>query len=236
MVIPDAGYPEHIAGPRGYWPSVFFLQMTSSSPKDFDKFADDWFPWPRRELDAHFWLRAGEVICWTKVPWRPPALDGDQLPYEQALYCFDSAKAVDPEIDLPEAAIRELKDLSDGTLVLATTPIPEGIGYYRRVLNRPLPGNWTAAIPGYWQFESDDDGTFYWFGYVTIRVLHFTVASEDGSPGNARQHAGSIENDGPEETIELEVDALSFYISLSASRMRKHALSCGPIPRWMISW
>jgi hypothetical protein len=98
------------------------------------------------------------------VFWRPPHDSEERRTISKSLICFDRARELDPNIEVPGLEIAQLKDLLDDNA--AQIPREQGIGYRRRRWRRPLTGQWSIEVPGYFydRLEDDDTTQVYWFG------------------------------------------------------------------------
>lgn len=187
-----------IAAPRGPVPFDLMEQVQSARGADLQRYAAEWFVWPRRETDTAFWLRTAEVLMWQHVPWHAPLDDNERKIYQRALYSFDRVRQFDPNWPLPEVTIAEMRRLECSAFGDPSEPLALGPGYWRKTMRRPLPSEWSIALPGYWYLTQDDDGLRYWFG-PTIWATSFTIELKDGSlkqltAEDLPTDAGEIEN------------------------------------------
>jgi hypothetical protein len=151
--------------------------------KDLDSAARGFFPWWDPERTAAFYRNTGLVLLWSEVRWGPPMSEAEEAQMNLAIECFERAAELDPDMNLPDKELEELRvllNLEEEDEV--PEPAPDGIGYYRAVINRTLPGPWHIQLPGYWQ-ETFDEET----GCLTIfhneRAVHVTTYGFDSEPG-----------------------------------------------------
>lgn len=193
--IPARGGPFSITplGPR----SLEWWQACAQG-RNLTEAAADFFPWWNRGTDADFFRKLGLVLLWTQVRWRPPEDEAEEQDARLALECFDRAAELDPTIQLPEAEIAELRTyLSLDEDDEPPTPAPGLIGYFRAELNRPLPGDWTIILPGYWQESFDEEN-----GTLTLwhrdRAVHVTTYTFEPEPGHAAPDPDEVARLDPE--------------------------------------
>ena len=150
---------------------------------EFRSFADDWYVWPSPETDLTFWERTSHSLLWCDVPWRPPLTDNDEWAYDAARHALDQFKMAGGDAELfklEEAEIAQMTASRDGQQF--PMPFPDGRGYKRRRLTRPLQDHWTIKIPGHWYLEQTDDDAAYWYANMTLRSNLQMIQSNTGRP------------------------------------------------------
>lgn len=164
----DSVHLGQVVSQRGPVDLKFLEQVAAAEEPERSNLSDEWFIWPRREMDATFWARTGEVLLWNDVLWRAPLDERERKVCQKALDCFVTARRLDPAIPVPETGLAELRELMSTSVADYRQPRAQGIGYARCMRMRPLPGNWSIKIPGYWYLTQDDDGLRYNFGEMTV--------------------------------------------------------------------
>jgi hypothetical protein len=154
-------------------------RLAAAEEPELSNLSEDWFIWPRREMDATFWVRTGEVLLWNDVQWRAPLDEPERKVCQKALTCYETAHRLDPSILVPEADLTELRELMSSPVAAYRRPRSQGIGYARCMRVRPLPGDWSIEIPGYWYLTQDDDGLRYNFGEIVIWATSWDLDFEE---------------------------------------------------------
>jgi hypothetical protein len=189
-------------GPRDqkWWKAIQRGDNTEAAAREF-------FPWWERDRDAAFYRNTGLLLLWCEITWRPPSNEVEENVMNLALECFERAAELDPGMKLPERELEEIRvllGLDEGEDV--PEPRPGLIGYYRAVINRPLPGHWTVQLPGFWQ-ESFDEETGCLTIYHNERAVHITTYGFEPEPGHPppdpEQIAG-FPDDIPEGATKVE--------------------------------
>ncbi|MGE0212378.1 MAG: hypothetical protein AB7S41_11835, partial [Parvibaculaceae bacterium] len=108
QLSPSLGVLSHghfAATPRGYRDKAYYLTVSGSEGSERLAFAADWYPWWTRRVDGEFWNRAGQVIAWQQVPWRPAQSEAETQSISMALRCFMRAKKLGTTSPIPTKEI-----------------------------------------------------------------------------------------------------------------------------------
>ena len=147
--------------------------------EEFRSFANDWYVWPSSGIDLAFWERTSNALLWCEVPWHPPFNDDDEWSYRAVRHALEQFKNAGGDAQLfkvEEAEIAQMVASIDSDDL--PVPFPDGRGYRRRRLDRPLQDLWIIQIPGHWYFEQTDDDAAYWYSNMTVRSSLLTVKSD----------------------------------------------------------
>lgn len=181
----------------GYWSRDWFKEIVDTPASELSAHGDQFFPWWDKEMGARFWLNCGCVKAWVDLPWHAPQDHTELERYNLALACFDRARSLDPAIALPESEIKEIRELISRNDP-ALRPAESGLGFKRKLMRRPITGDWTITIPGYYYDDlEDEDGTaVYWFDGRSIRGSSITVAGIEGRAAIAEEMLGDRDQTG----------------------------------------
>lgn len=164
-------------GPRGrsFWEAL-------ARGENLTQHAREFYPWWNRERDASYYHKTGQTLLWTEINWRPPKDEAEESAMRLAIDCFERAAEMNPKLPIPEKEIAELKQLLDlGEEDPFPGLDPSLMGYFRKVIHRPLPGPWKIALPGWWPEEFDEQSGVLYIGIGSLGV-HVTVHTITG-PG-----------------------------------------------------
>lgn len=194
-----------IATPMGPRHEQWFAELAGLEGDDLLARGAESFPWWAPALDAHAWARLGVATAWVDVPWRRPTSSRENAACTFAKAALLRALELDPSAPVPRAELDAIVDLlAREPDQRETPPSPEGLGYRRRDMLRPLPGPWHLAVPGYAHEALEHEGQtrVYWFDGWTLRGSSFSSArpvpaeellADDGPPPD---HALSYESGG----------------------------------------
>ena len=197
---------EHFcASPLGFIEKSWFEDFLQNEDSRQQK-AAQFFPWWTEERDSEFYFRLGLNLLWTEVPWHFPVNPEDARIPSLALDCFKRAKELDETLTPPQKELKEIKRLLATTSQIELPPSREGIGYRRHVLREKLAGDWFIDVPGFFHFETENDGAteIFWHGSRTIRVTSLTVKGKNGqvlSPREVLQQLKIPDDLGEEELL-----------------------------------
>ena len=164
------------AGPLGPLSLEELERVGRGDTAEVEAVARRFFPWWERGISASSLRGIALVQAWSTLLWVPPRNDDERTTCEGVLRLFERARAEDPEIQLPEAEIAELRTLLEPEAPWKRPP-SEGIGYRRGEVRHTLAGGWSLSAPGYLAIEWDD-GT--WTGASGERTIHATTFSWSG--------------------------------------------------------
>lgn len=176
--------PELVVTPLGPRSREWF--ETAATEAGARAAAPEHFPWWNEAPDAEMWTRCGLVIAWCDVGWSVPIDDEVERPIHDVLTCFDRARALDANCELPESEIDELEALLAADPNMPVEPPPADwsrIGYRRHAMYRPLGGGWRVVLPGYFEVDEDDGSMYYaWGPYIVIGTAHTLTEAADKGP------------------------------------------------------
>ena len=195
------------ASSMGEWPRQWFERIAASEGADLVRAAEAFFPWWDRTVTAKALRGFALSRCWMDIRWTVPANESERRLYSSTLGCFERAIESDSGLSVPELAIAKLRSLLSPDAEVAA-PDEVGIGHLRRVMRRPLPGQWTIDLPGYYYSELEDDGgtQVYWFADRTVRASSISFKPLEGK--TAADVLGEIDPDKGEASLPLEHDHL----------------------------
>ena len=167
------------ATPKGFVNKDWFKKYLAENDKL--AMAQEFFPWWNEGRDGSFYHSLGSCLLWTDVLWHFPVNEEDARIPTLALDCFKRAQELAPHLSQPKEELRELKRLLASTSQLELPPKEEGIGYRRHILRELVAGGWRIDIPGFFHFETENEGSteIFWHGGRTIRLTTLTVHGKD---------------------------------------------------------
>jgi hypothetical protein len=132
--------------------------------------AGQFFPWWEQGVTARVLRGLALSRCWVDLRWTAPDDKRELDLCRSVLECFTRARSLDASIALPDGDIAELKALL-APAAEHREPAPDGIGFRRRPMLRPLTGGWGIEVPGYFAESLEDDGgtQVFAFGGRTVR-------------------------------------------------------------------
>lgn len=167
--------PGKICSPAGVWEPDWVGSLVNADQDQLMAAGREFFPWWSQGCDGELWRRYGESLCWTEIPWHPPATDAEAAAYDSALSAFARSRELSPGIVLPDLEIAELRRLRDSPVEDASPPRPTGLGFRRGPMTWSISGGWTVELPGYWYADVEDGAMVLWFTDRTIRASSFSV-------------------------------------------------------------
>jgi hypothetical protein len=172
---------DEAATPLGFRSLAFFKSCMAAKEADHGEIGQAWFIWWDRACDARFWLKSGLNMMWVEAPWRPPFADEDARINADVEHCIANATRLDGDSPIPKSDLDEMRRLRDSDDEWLS-PNSDGIGYLRRPLRRPFPGNWTAIVPGFWRAAHNESDSTYWHKEITVQGSSFKVTNTSGRP------------------------------------------------------
>jgi hypothetical protein len=199
----------------GFWDADWFDAFANGDEAQRLDLSRAFFPWWSEGRNAEFWERLGRVLLWVGVPWHVPESEAEILASKLPLECFERARKLSPGVRAPETELSELRCLL-GDNAPQRPPHPEGIGFRRRMMLRPLVANWTIELPGYWYDEMQEDGKAqaYWFGDRTVRGSALSYNPKDDKPRTAADTL-SILGVPPADAVHFKRGHIKGYASIS---------------------
>ena len=167
--------------PMGEWPREWFEDVARGDQARLSKAGAEFFTAWHTPDSAEYWANCGRYMMLWELDWVRPENPAERSRYETMLGCFAKTRELDPALDIPEAELREAWALLNGADANAP-PRPDGIGFRRGLMERPLMGRWSASIPGYFRAEERDDGEkpsmVYSFGQREVQATEMSFDDE----------------------------------------------------------
>ncbi|HHX80073.1 MAG TPA: hypothetical protein GX692_03305 [Acholeplasmataceae bacterium] len=140
--------------------------------EDFQNFALDFYIWPHAEKDEFFFRNIGLYLLRTEFPWVEPRFPEEESMIIMMLECFQKARELNPEIELPDAEIDGVKKVLSGEEGL------KGEGYLSETIIYSLPGDWSIELPGCFVRRQEEDTTVFWSQQRIIRIGDIEIPKE----------------------------------------------------------
>ncbi|MEM6549116.1 MAG: hypothetical protein AAF713_15385 [Pseudomonadota bacterium] len=153
---------------RGPRDRQFFEE--AANPDTAEQSAADHFPWWDSGLTGRTALGMAEALAWSVFPWRAGLYDSERVVGE---VISELATKTRGEEDLDgRLGLSELTEILAAEMDLG--PQPDGPGFLRGRVLRPLTGGWKIALPGHFtsRFDSKTSCVSYWF---KDREVHATT-------------------------------------------------------------
>jgi hypothetical protein len=165
-----------VMSPMGFWKKEWVEGVANAELPELLSVGDQFFPWWDKGFTSEFWYKCGMTNLWVDFAWHTAINEEERKKIEFVLECFAMAKKSNNNIAVPEKEIEFLKDCLNEELTI-TPPKPEGIGYKKRNMEKPLTGKWKITIPGYFydEVENDSDTAIYWHQDKTIRGSSYLI-------------------------------------------------------------
>lgn len=194
---------------RGPLDRNFAEAVATADAPSLEELAPRYFPWWEQGLKQGSAFGLAEALIWCHFPWRAPEND-----WEMVVSGTISAFVGKAETD---SRTREILGLDEFEAILRgeapERPSVSGPGYFRGPMKRPLFGDWTVDVPGYFAVEIDDDAHQITYRHDN-RAAHANCHRFDSA------HAGagiSRKLCGPEPSID-ETDGNLQYIASFCDR------------------
>ncbi|MHC4213173.1 MAG: hypothetical protein ACYSWP_07380 [Planctomycetota bacterium] len=190
MEFPETKGGTFAISPSGPWPKSWWEELAKATDTELFTKAGEFFPWWNKDQDAVFWRNYGMVLLWCDVPWHVPIDEHERQMYRLAIDCFERAKSMNPQIEVPDAEIKELEQLLDkDPQVYVEPPRSKGIGFRRHVMGFRTFRAWTIDIPGYYYCREQDEGQtiLFWFADKTVRFSSLTIECNDGRAASTQE-------------------------------------------------
>ena len=177
--------------------------------------------WWNRGLDAKTLANMAASKMWVDITWHPPVNDEEHRDLTIVKVLSARARELDPQIALPEEALRDVDTVLAG--VELKNIEQDEIGFRRHPMRWFLTGDWSIALPGYFyqRFDPDNGQMSIWYGDRTVHVTTF-----DFTPAVLELQWPSS-RDGEAEHLRFEDDALRCVATL-----RRHQE--GEISGWLL--
>lgn len=170
------------SSPLGDWPKDWFEKVRAAADADLKDLARLYYPWWDEGFTGDTWLKLAKVLLWMEFPWRSPLTDWERAIGELASDCVTKAEQAGYVSARADTCFWELSRIMNAGEE-AIAPSPEGIGFMRGLMRRPLPGGWTLSVPGYFFEHIEDDGAAiqYWYNDFSVRGSSISF-DRTGSP------------------------------------------------------
>ncbi|MDL2285530.1 hypothetical protein LJB93_02155 [Desulfovibrio sp. OttesenSCG-928-F07] len=187
--------------PLGRLELDFFKGMLSTD--DIVPYCQKFFLWWNEGLDAHFYKNYGLYLMWNHINWLPPVEDDEYTHYGNAMHCFDTARKLDPQIELPLAEWYQMAALAEHDDMLAMLEkeyagikdLTPTLGHLRGSMTNMVGGAWNITTPGTMHREIDNNTIVMWDDDLTIRISNIRVNTKSGEPVPAAQLLGNVTED-----------------------------------------
>ena len=184
--LPDSLVPKggaFAASCLGEWPRSWFERIADATDGRLRSLAAPFFPWWDDGLSAENLRSFGLALCWTKVRWVEPKSPQETALYQLILECFERAKTLAPNLELPRDEAIEIYRLLNGQGVV-DEPSPHGLGFLRRTVSQPLSGGWMLDLEGYFENVSDvgREESVFRFGDRTVTASATLLPGSQSEP------------------------------------------------------
>lgn len=176
MFTMPLGYPRmkrnyFAVSPLGIWTRESFKKIAESEVHDLEWAGQAFFIWWNKKDDAQLYKKTGIALLNVECPWHYPADDKEKKLLSNIDSCFEIAKKLDPEIDLPFTdwgTVRNFLNEEDAD-------IPETeFGYKKGLMAFDLPGKWLIDLPGNFYYTVDESSEVYYDHERTVRSICYT--------------------------------------------------------------
>jgi hypothetical protein len=166
--------------PLGFWTKDWFIEINKLDIDKLEGKGGEFFPWWEKNLESLFYLKTGLAVTWVEIPWHTYNTEYEYLIYKFVIHCFEKVSNDNHRKLIPENINYTLNSYLNSNQT-APPPEPSGIGFRKRSMHRSMTGSWTASIPGYFYFETEnEDETYvYWFDDKTIRGSSFIIEGKE---------------------------------------------------------
>lgn len=157
------------------WDKEWFEKVAYLEPDDLKWAGKEFFIWWNQEPDALFYKQTGIALLNVDCPWHFPVDDKEKKSLSIIDQCFESARQLDPFIELPEEDWITIKNF----LTETETDIPETeYGYRKHLMTFDLPDNWLIDLPGT-MYRDTDENTLVFYDHIrTVRSLAYNIKKE----------------------------------------------------------
>ena len=171
--------------PLGFWNKEWFKKFVNSkNEREIKKYCKQFFPWWEKEQNGLFWLNVALTLMWQYIPWHTPINQQEKEDYELVADCLERAYKLDSSLKFPWVEWKQILEFLNekAKLKWLELKIPKinstaSIGFFRRLMRRPLTGYWTIVLPGYFYYERENEGktVIYWHNDKTVRGSSYTI-------------------------------------------------------------
>jgi hypothetical protein len=180
----------------GEWSRAWIERVAGAADTELLDLAGQFFPWWEEGVTARVLRGLALSRCWVDLRWMVPDDERERDLCRSVLECFTRARSLDPSVALPDEAIAELQALL-APAAEHRKPGPEGLGFRRRPMLRPLTGGWGIEVPGYFAEWLEDDGGTQVFSFGGRKVRGSSMSLESKRPMTPVEILGAMRaNDG----------------------------------------
>jgi len=160
--------PGYLYTPTGSWRYDDLKRTLQNNSEDF---LLKYYIWPNPEKDAYFFRNLGLLLLWTEFVWVEPRFPEDKKLATKILVCFERARDLQPDIELPGEDIEAVKKILSGKEAKGKT-YRSGDVFYQ------LSG-WTAVVGGDFLHEIKGEIHFFWKKDKNIRIWPAKLSSKE---------------------------------------------------------
>jgi hypothetical protein len=177
------------------WTRDVFKKIAESDIDELEWAAQDFFIWWNKPDDAQFYKRTGIALLNVECPWHCPVDDKETKLLRIIDHCFEMAKKLDSQIDLPFVDWATVKNF----LNEEDTDIPEtDFGYKKHLMTFDLPGKWMIDLPGNLYYTVDENSEVYYDHERNVRSICYTRNDNKTDQEYANGFFSDKENAGAE--------------------------------------
>lgn len=176
MFTMPLGYPRmkrnyFAVSPLGIWTRESFKKIAESEVDELEWAGQAFFIWWNKKDDAQFYKKTGIALLNVECSWHYPADDKEKKLLSNIDSCFEIAKKLDPQVDLPFTDWVTVKNF----LNEEETDIPEtDFGYKKHLMAFDLPGKWMIDLPGNMYYTVDESSEVYYDHERNVRSICYT--------------------------------------------------------------
>jgi hypothetical protein len=181
MVSLPMGFPRmkrdyFAVSPVQQWEKAWFEKVGNLEPEDLNWAGEEFFIWWNKEPDVLFYKQTGMALMNVECPWHLPEDEKEKKSLSTIDQCFESARALDPFVDLPDNDWGTVKDL-----LAETEPdiLQTEFGYRKHLMTFDLPGDWLIDLPGTMYRSTDENSLVFYDHLFSVRSLAYTVKKKE---------------------------------------------------------
>ncbi|MBT1706209.1 hypothetical protein [Chryseosolibacter indicus] len=200
MLTMPLGYPRlqgkyFAISPMRIWTRELFEQIAKSKIEDLEWAAHEFFIWWNKKDDAYFYKNTAIALLNTECGWHYPADDKEERVLSNIDKCFERARQLHPQMDLPLEDWAAIKNL----LNEEETDIPDTeFGYKKYVMTFDLAGKWMIDLPGNFYYTIDDNTEVYYDDERNIRNASYERNDDQSDEEFADTFFNNNDNEGTE--------------------------------------
>lgn len=209
MVSLPMGFPrmklDYFAmSPVQIWEKEWFNKVAGLEPEDLKWAGEEFFIWWNQEPDALFYKQTGIALMNVDCPWHFPVDEQEKNLLSAIDQCFESARKLDPFIELPEGDWETVRNLPSE---IESDILETQYGYRKHLMTFDLPGEWLIDLPGT-MYRTTDGNTLVFYDHLfSVRSLAYNIEKETSDAEYAETFFDTNENVGAgTETLYSETD------------------------------